>query len=76
MLVSSLCPRLHKNALFLLLPPAQDLGKERMVPEVSPLDMKKEWRICGRGGGAQTVSEQDRMLKDDEADSYLICYRC
>lgn len=47
-----------------------------MVPEVFPLDMKKEWRICGRGGGAEMDSEQDRMLKDDKADCYLVCYRC
>lgn len=72
----SLYPSLYKNALFLLLPCAQGWGKERMVPELSPLDLKKEWRICGRGGGAEMDSEQDRMLKDDEAVSYLICYRC
>lgn len=76
MLVSSLCHSLHRNALFLLLPCVQGWGKERMVPEVFPLDMKKEWRICGRGGGAEMDSEQDRMLKDDKADCYLVCYRC
>lgn len=47
-----------------------------MVPEVSSLDMKKEWRIRGREGGTETDSEQERMLKDDKADSCLICYRC
>lgn len=49
------------------------LGQERMIPEVSYLDLKKEWRTYISAGGEDIESGQDRTMK--LVDSYITGYR-